>query len=538
MPQIRSYATVVNRVRGYVTECLSIDTRTLGVFRVFLGSILLIDVVLRLKNLRYFYTDAGVVPQTLAQQALSPSPFGEYTVTDGFSVFFLSGSFFFTAFLFIVLAFIAVQIVVGYRTRTATLMAFVLVVSLHNRNPLVLNYGDILLRMLVLWSIFLPLGERYSVDAVHRDGEPRKRFLGLASAAVLFQVVYVHFVNHLHKSQGETWQTGMAGVTTFGVDYHTTFIGDFLSSYPTVLRILSQAWYVLLLLSFLLIVLRGRKRILLISLFILGHIGIGLSMDFGIFPLVSMTGLLIFIPTEFWNGLIRVYNRFDLDTDRYRDRLTEMASALPNPTLGRLRGIEGTRKAMYFITLSVLCLVVLMSVPAVGSVLEDGQGKDIATEVGETLSVDQPDWAMFAPEGLSTDRYYVFAAETTDGEKIDVYNDRNLTYSRPYKNLNRQFSTNREMHYMPISPSITVNTGRYLAEYVCENHENQLTHINIWLVSEKVTPENADSPELRDVKDGTVIYRHGCDGREPKDVGPPKNIPQTSSERRFSFRRR
>ncbi|MDY7080948.1 MAG: HTTM domain-containing protein, partial [Halobacteria archaeon] len=77
----------------------------------------------------------------------------------------LSGDAWFQVLLFVVASVFALMLVVGYRTKVATVVSLVLLVSLHLRNPVILNGGDSLLRRLLFIGIFLPLGEQWSVDA-------------------------------------------------------------------------------------------------------------------------------------------------------------------------------------------------------------------------------------------------------------------------------------------------------------------------------------------------------------------------------------
>jgi small subunit ribosomal protein S8 len=49
--------------------------------------------------------------------------------------------------------------------------------------PEVLNGGDVLLRLLLFWAIFLPLGARWAVDSYHDTREPRGHVRSVASAA-------------------------------------------------------------------------------------------------------------------------------------------------------------------------------------------------------------------------------------------------------------------------------------------------------------------------------------------------------------------
>ena len=95
----------------------------------------------------------------------------DWSGDNRWSLYFISGSWVWALLLHLVAAGAAMALLLGYRTRLATLISFVLLVSLHNRAPLMLQGGDNLLLLMVFWSIFLPLGARFSMDAarVHPD---------------------------------------------------------------------------------------------------------------------------------------------------------------------------------------------------------------------------------------------------------------------------------------------------------------------------------------------------------------------------------
>ena len=88
---------------------------------------------------------------------------------------------------------------IGYRARLATIACWFLVMSIHNRNPMILSAGDILLRLLLFWAMFLPLGARYSVDAAldKNPSVPRSLCnLGLCRNSAADDV-YVFFLLHI-----------------------------------------------------------------------------------------------------------------------------------------------------------------------------------------------------------------------------------------------------------------------------------------------------------------------------------------------------
>lgn len=192
-------ATASERVRSALARRFGIDTRALAAYRIALGLLLILDLALRSRDLRAHYTDFGVLPRAALSEKL------QYL-----SIHTISGDAWVQALLFVIAGLVAAAFVVGYRTKLATLVSFVLLVSLHARNPLVLNGGDLLFRRLLFWSLFLPLGERWSVDALRAEETPRTRVSNAASAVLLLQVLAVYATNAVVKLRGDLWVNGEA----------------------------------------------------------------------------------------------------------------------------------------------------------------------------------------------------------------------------------------------------------------------------------------------------------------------------------------
>ena len=239
---------VRTRGRAALARRIGIDTRALAIFRISLGVLLLADLLLRSQNLVSFYTDSGVLPRSLLR--------AQFSGLSRLSIHALSGATWFQETLFVVAGVFAVALLLGYRTRLATAISFVLLVSLHARNPVLLNAGDSILRRLLLWGIFLPLGERFSVDSLHSERH-RRRVVSLASAGVLLQVVTVYTVNALFKLRGDLWMRGVAVRYVFSLHNVLTRFGELLSNYPTALDVFDRLWLVIVVASVLLILLTG-----------------------------------------------------------------------------------------------------------------------------------------------------------------------------------------------------------------------------------------------------------------------------------------
>ncbi|WP_254425860.1 HTTM domain-containing protein [Haloprofundus sp. MHR1] len=318
-------ASVRARLAAALTARFGIDTRALAAFRISLGLLLVADLALRARYLEAFYTDAGVLPRALLYDL--------YPTLSQLSVHTLSGSLWVQALLFLFAGLCGLALLLGYHTRTALLLSFLLLVSLHARNPGVLNGGDSVLRRLLFWGLFLPLGERWSVDALRRVETPRERAATLASAALLVQVVLVYAVNAVFKLRGDLWLDGEAVRYVLSLQQFTILLGDTLAQFPALLHAFDLLWLGLVVASPLLLVLTGRLRTLLVLAFAGMHVGMLLTMRIGLFPLVSVTALLVFLPPSVWDWSV---DRFSGSVERAAGRLGLA------PRLARLRPDSGS----------------------------------------------------------------------------------------------------------------------------------------------------------------------------------------------------
>jgi apolipoprotein N-acyltransferase len=213
--------TVQARLSAALEPRFGIDMRSLAAFRVALGLVLVLDLLGRARNLELFYTDAGAFPVAVLRE--------QYPALSRLSVHALSGGIGLQALLFASAIGFALALIVGYRTRIATLASLYLLLSLHIRNPHVLMGGDALLQHLLFWSLFLPLGARWSVDARRRDASHERAF-GVASAALLVQVCLVYGVNAVLKLRTDAWLAGFAPVLgVYGVSLMLAFMGGALA---------------------------------------------------------------------------------------------------------------------------------------------------------------------------------------------------------------------------------------------------------------------------------------------------------------------
>jgi predicted DCC family thiol-disulfide oxidoreductase YuxK len=197
---------------------LEVDPRSLGIGRILLGLTLILDLARRVPWLRDFYSNAGLLPNhTLLWRPPLPRMF---------SLMFMSSLPEEAALWFIVCFFCFACFTIGYRTRFFHVVSFLLLLSVHNRIMFVENFSGVTLQVVLLWTLFLPLGRRFSVDALRaslragKDESPEdvraglpppdaRPFRSLAVLCILLQLAAIYWFNFLHKT-GPTWRDGTA----------------------------------------------------------------------------------------------------------------------------------------------------------------------------------------------------------------------------------------------------------------------------------------------------------------------------------------
>jgi predicted DCC family thiol-disulfide oxidoreductase YuxK len=289
----------MNRMLDACRNVFATDLRTLALFRAVLGTVLLLMLLQRLPDLGAFYTDDGLMPRDWLLASENPWRL---------SLHFANGTALFQGLLLGCSVLAALAFIVGYRTRLATLLSWLLLVSLHSRNPLVLTGGDYLMVCLLFWSLFLPLSARWSIDAAFSSTPPPtdNRHLSWASAGLLLQILSVYFFSALMKSDAVWWPDGSAVYYALSLDAYSTALGRWLLGFPLLLKWLS--WYVywleligpLLALSPLLM---RPLRFAVMLLLMLMHIGFLLCMELGHFPWVSLASLTALTGGWIWDAL-------------------------------------------------------------------------------------------------------------------------------------------------------------------------------------------------------------------------------------------
>lgn len=196
-----------------------VDLRWLGVFRVLLALLLCVDLLRRWAVATDFYTNDGVLPNHFS--LFRPLGRDVFSIYHAFSTLSeVSVAFALTLIVFVVFG-------LGYRTRLFHALSLLCITSLNARNLLVENGGTVVVNLICFWTLFLPLGRRFSIDALMSSLKRRQEqtsddlnarpapseegqvHYSLVMFALLFQWSAIYFFNVVHKS-GAGWDNGTA----------------------------------------------------------------------------------------------------------------------------------------------------------------------------------------------------------------------------------------------------------------------------------------------------------------------------------------
>jgi len=451
----------VDAVRTAFRRRLAIDRRTLAAFRVALALVVLVDLARRFPDAGAFYTDGGVLPRSVLA-SLSPS----YAAV---SLHALSGALVVQLALFALAAAAALALLVGYRTRLAVVVTLVLLVSIQLRNPFVLNSGDVLLRRLLFWASFLPLGSRWAVDAA--DADERDSVVGLATAGLVAQVIVVYATNAVVKLRADVWLRGDAVRYAFQLDHFTILLGDVLAGWSPALRLAGWAWLCLLVCSPLLVALTGRARAALVGAFAAFHAGMVVTMQLGVFPLVSLVGLVPLLPGPVWDWL-----ETRLPTLRGLPRVPRTPLAKRVPALSTAAR-----------TFAACCLAALVVVNAVGLGV-------VAAPAGTPEQVTERSWDMFAPSPQLATWWLLAPANLTTGDRADAITGEAVDASRPPEVATVHGNERWRKFFADArrEPRLRESLARHLCTRWNRTHDSGMTDVEFWRMSERT---ELDGPE-------------------------------------------
>lgn len=431
-PEAAAAAATSAATPGTFCRLFAIDPRSLAAFRIAIGLLLLADLGGRLTDLHSMYTDSGMFPRAEIQ--------ARYTTPWNWSFHFGGGSAAYQSVLFALAFGAAGCLVAGYRSRWAALISWLLLLSIQNRVPPILNAGDGLLRLLLFWGLFLPLGCYASLDRraaarttrTTRTTQPARSLkkpksqpsrtgdqaaapapqavISVASAAILLQMAFLYFFSAIYKSNPD-WYGGRVIEATLAHDFYARPLGEWLLRFPQWLAVITVAVFVLEWAGPLLLFApwkTARLRIATVACLAAMHLGIAACLHVGPFSFIALAGLILFLPAEFWE--MRLFRgRFPLSGP----------PAARAPVQDRRLVVGGYRLRPWDAVCGLLLAYVIWL--NIAGVVNHWRGKPAVRGPGlldSALGLAQR-WAMF-DEAPSMDGWYVARARLRDGTEVDL----------------------------------------------------------------------------------------------------------------------
>ena len=275
-----------------------IDLRSLALLRIALGIILMATAFTHLNHVDLFFSEEGVLPQSLNKQYLGQGYWSLFWINEGDE---------YANSLIVLLAVFAGVFTLGFQTRFCNVVCLILLWSIQVRNPLILTGGGVLLRMLLFWSLFLPMNAIWSIDS-HRTGKSPRRWLiaSVGTMAMMLQIVYMYFFSGLAKLN-PFWLNGDATEYALRLEMSVKPLGVWLADQTSLLFFVTF-FVVIAEVSTIFVMFIPRlnhfTRGALMGFFWLMHVAIWMTMSIGLFSATAMMAWLVFVPSEIWNLLL------------------------------------------------------------------------------------------------------------------------------------------------------------------------------------------------------------------------------------------
>jgi len=189
----------------------------IALFRILYGVIVTANLALLRGDWFVWYGSRGFTTGAVAHRLQAGRPFGPIFL-------FPSGDSGSEAFFWILL-FAAICLTIGFLSRVSAITVFLAFLSLHHRNPTILNGADALMKIIAFFLMFAPCGAAISVDRLIRicrgqeTSELRSR-IPWAQRMIQIELSVLYISTFWWKAIGHTWLDGTA-------TYYALHLGEF-----------------------------------------------------------------------------------------------------------------------------------------------------------------------------------------------------------------------------------------------------------------------------------------------------------------------
>ncbi|WP_419947442.1 HTTM domain-containing protein [Candidatus Poriferisodalis sp.] len=211
---------------------------------------------------------------------------------------------------------IAVLFLLGSLGRVGTLLHYIFLSSLFLRNPLILDGGDNIASLVLLWliltrstdvfSLKLFSSRRYrSAHTVEGPASIGNFFHNVAVVSIILQVALLYMTSGLYKAQGATWRDGTALYYIFQVpEFSWPPVTDFLADLP-LLMVAATYITVVLQVAVPALLLSRTGRLIVVVFGVLFHSSIGLLMGLTSFAIYMIASECVFLTDQEYARTVR-----------------------------------------------------------------------------------------------------------------------------------------------------------------------------------------------------------------------------------------
>jgi hypothetical protein len=274
----------------------TIDARRYAVLRIAFGGLSAIYLALLLPYAGDQFSRTGWLGQ-LQQLALQNG--------GSWSLFFLapiSDSLIFTYLLFALGIIAALLLMIGWHSRLMAFFTWLIWVSLWNRNSLLLDGDDAVLKLMCFYLMLSPCGNNWSIDKGMRQLPEQVPVWPLR--LIQFQIALIYFVSGWVKFHSPEWLNGDILRYVLVHPQYSSWDGWSLLESPVALKILAgladfiRWWEVL----FPILLLNVYTRGLALSIGVLFHLGLLITMNLRGFPVIMLCLYPALLPGRCMNG--------------------------------------------------------------------------------------------------------------------------------------------------------------------------------------------------------------------------------------------
>lgn len=395
-----------------------LDLRTLALFRIGFGLIILSSLLVILPDFGLLYTDHGIFPRELAvSQSVNSAKW------SFLSLHFASSSTLWAYGLYALTIIAAICFTVGLYTRWATPVLYLLFLSHMGRNVWILYGFDRISLVFLFWAIFLPLDRHFSIlPRSKNENQSLHTLSSLASAAFILQIAMIYLHAGVSK-YGFEWTSGTALRTTLHNDVLATALGRWARDRSWITAPLTYATLAIEVLAPLMVMLPSRTvvwRVCGCLLLFLLHLGIALTMDLAWFPYACSVAVLAPMPFGFFLGCaarVRSCTPY---------AVTRMCGAMVRAMGGALTQC-GTWIAEHEVRIAHSVRTSILSAALVGSLVF------FTAIVFQATSYLPPwfynlatgwgfgqEWSFFAPNPRNIEHRYIVKGTFADGSVYDI----------------------------------------------------------------------------------------------------------------------